>query len=135
MAYYICESYDFSVDHGGRSSEGVLGEPTSPQIKEKIYLHLLPLTDAEVAKLAPRKDEDGNVQHARLALPRDEVFWIAVLGEIAYPKVRPRVVSKCADRVSAAAPGVADGPKGPTPQPITPAELELLRKFGTKGLP
>ena len=125
MALYVCESYDHAVDHGGRASIGVLGEPLSPLVKEKIYLHVLPLSDAELRRLGPRKDEDGNAQHARLALPNDDVFWIAVQGEIAYPRVfRPRVTSTC-----------VDGPKGPAPSPLSDEDLERLRKAGIQGLP
>jgi hypothetical protein len=125
MALYVCESYDHAVDHGGRSSQGVLGEPLSPQIKEKIYLHVLPLSDDDVKRLGARRDDDGNAQHGRLCLPGDDAFWVAVEGEVAYPKVfRPRVVSKC-----------ADGPKGPVPVPLAADELERMRKAGVSGLP
>lgn len=125
MAYFVCESYDHAVDHGGRSSQGVLGEPLSPLLEEKVYLHVLPLTDAELKRLAPRRDEDGNRQHGRLALPGDEVFWIAVEGEFAYPKVfRPRIVSRC-----------ADGPTGPVPVPLSDDERARLAGAGVSGLP
>ena len=76
-SYYLAESYEYAVDHGGRSSEGVVGDKLSPLIREKIYLHVLPLSDAEIAKLVPRLDEDGNKQHGRLAPPGEESFCIA----------------------------------------------------------
>lgn len=117
MPYYLVESYDFKVQHGGRSSQGVLGEQKS---SEKLYLHVLPLSDLELAALQPRIDEHGNKEHARLALPRNEEFWIAVEGEASWPKLyRPRVTSRC-DLASGAAKPVA----------LTAEELERLRKAG-----
>src|SRR3954468_22839232 len=93
MAFYIVESYEFSVDHGGRDSKGAIGEYKG---SEKIYLHVLPVTDAELGKLKPRVDDNGNVEHARLALPGNDVWWIAVDGEVFWPKlVRPRLRSTC----------------------------------------
>src|SRR5512141_1700806 len=93
MALYLTESHQFSVDHGARASQGVIGEYKG---KEKIYLHVLEVTDAEIAKLAVRVDEDGNEQHDRLALPGVEEWWFAVEGEAAWPGVyRPRLTSRC----------------------------------------
>src|SRR5262245_45730924 len=95
MSFYVCESYEFSVDHGGRDSQGAVGESKG---SEKIYLHVLPLTDAEVARLAVRVDEHGNRQSDRIALPGRDDFWIAVEGEVAWPKIhRPRITSRCED--------------------------------------
>ena len=67
MAHYVVESYDPSIDHGGRDSAGVIPENRG---SEKIYLHVIPLADDEIKKLGPRVDENGNQEHARLALPR-----------------------------------------------------------------
>ena len=121
MSYYVVESYDFAVDHGGRSSQGVVGEYKG---SEKIYLHVLPLTDAEIATLGPRVDEDNNRQHARLALPRDEVFWIGVDGEVAWPGIyRPRITSAC---------GMVDDK--PRPAALSEEDLGRLRKAGVKGI-
>ncbi|MCC6522608.1 MAG: hypothetical protein IT373_08110 [Polyangiaceae bacterium] len=122
MAYYLVESYLYSVDHGGRSSRGVVGEHKG---SEKLYLHVLPLSDAELAALGPRVDEDGNKQHDRLALPRNEDWWIAVEGEAAWPKVlRPRLTSRCADLA-----------RKPTPVPLSAEELGRLRASGVGDIP
>ena len=121
MAFYLAESNGYSVEHGGRSSAGVLGEHKG---KEKIYLHVLPVTDAEIEKLGPRVDEDGNKQHDRLALPRNEEWWIAVEGEAAWPGVhRPRITSRCTDVASK-----------PRPVPLSAEDLDRLRKAGLKGV-
>jgi hypothetical protein len=121
MAYYVVESYDFSVDHNGRESQGVVGENKG---SEKIYLHVLPLTDADLAKLAVRIDENGNKQHDRLALPGRDDFWIAVEGEVAWPKLyRPRITSRCENV----------GTK-PRPVPLSAEDQERLRKAGVKGI-
>jgi hypothetical protein len=121
MAFFVAESNSYSVDHGGRSSAGVVGEHKG---KEKIYLHVLPITDAEIAQLAPRLDEDGNKQHDRLALPRNEEWWIAVEGEAAWPGVlRPRITSHCTD--------VAARPR---PAPLSAEDVDRLRKAGVKGI-
>jgi hypothetical protein len=121
MAYYVVESYGFAVDHGGRSSQGVIGEHKG---KEKIYLHVLPVADAEIERLAPRVDDDGNKQHDRLALPREDAWWFAVDGEVAWPGVyRPRITSRCADVASK-----------PRPVPLAAEDLERLKKVGVKGL-
>lgn len=122
MAYYVVESHDFSVDHGGRASQGVVADYKG---REKIYLHVLPLSDDEIKRLAPRVDEHGNVENSRLALPRDEVWWIAVEGEAAWPNVyRPRIVSHC---------DLSGGGK-PKPVPLSPEDLARLVKSGVKGL-
>ncbi len=119
-SYYLVESYDAAVDHNGRSSAGVVGDPLDRSIHEKIYLHVLPLEDRELGTMGPRVDEDGNKQHGRLALPRNDAFWIAVEGEVAWPKIfAPRLVSKCA----------LDGGV-PRAVALGPAELERLSKAG-----
>lgn len=121
MNLHVCESYEFSVDHGGRESQGVVGENKG---SEKIYLHVLPLSDAEVAKLAVRVDENGNKQHDRLALPGRDDFWVAVEGEVAWPKIyRPRITSRCENV----------GTK-PRPVPLSAEDLDRLRKAGVKGI-
>lgn len=121
MAFYVAESYSFSVEHGGRQSQGVIGDHKG---REKIYLHVLPVSDAEIEKLAPRVDEDGNKQHDRLALPRNEEWWIAVEGEVAWPGIhRAKITSRCTD--------VGTKPK---PAPLSAEDLERLRKQGVKGI-
>lgn len=119
--FYVAESTSYAVEHGGRDSKGVVGDYKG---REKIYLHVLPITDAEIQKLKPRVDEDGNVDHTRLALPGNEEWWIAVEGEAAWPKlVRPRVVSRC-DNIAVK----------PSPVPISDDDLERLRKAGVPGI-
>ena len=121
MSYYVVESHEFSVDHNGRSSQGALGENKG---SEKIYLHVLSLTDADLAKLAVRVDDNGNKQHDRLALPGRDDFWVAVEGEVAWPKIfRPRITSRCENV----------GTK-PRPAAISEEDLERLRKAGVKGI-
>lgn len=121
MTFYVCESYEPFVDHGGRESQGALGENKG---SEKIYLHVLPLSDAEIKKLAVRVDENGNRQSDRLALPGRDDFWIAVEGEVAWPKIyRPRITSRCED--------IATKPR---PAPLSAEDLDRLRKAGVKGL-
>ncbi len=121
MSYYVVESYDFAVDHGGRASKGVVGDYKG---SEKIYLHVLPLSDAEIAKLSPRVDEDGNRQHGRLALPRDEVFWIGVdgRGRLAGDPPAAHHVALRAGRRSAEA------------VPLSADDLGRLRKAGVSGV-
>jgi hypothetical protein len=119
--FYVAESTSYAVEHGGRASEGVVGDYKG---REKIYLHVLPITDAEIQKLKPRVDENGNVDHARLALPDSEEWWIAIEGEAAWPKiVRPRIASRC-DNIAVK----------PIPVPISDEDLERLRKAGVRGI-
>jgi len=121
MAFYIVESHDFAVDYRGRQSQGVVGESKA---KEKIYLHVLEVPDAELGKLATRVDDDGNMQSDRLALPRVEEWWFAVEGEHAWPNLyRPRLTSRCED--------VATRPR---PAPLSEEDVERLRKAGVKGI-
>ena len=121
MVFYVAESDSFAVDHGGRESRGVLGEHKG---REKIYLHVLPLTAAEIEKLVPRVDDDGNAEHARLSLPNTPEWWIAVEGEVAFPKLyRPRITSRCEDIGSK-----------PRPAPLSTEDLERLRKSGVAGI-
>lgn len=122
MSLYVVESYEFSVEHDGRESQGVIGENKG---SEKIYLHVLSLTEADLEKLAVRVDDAGNKQHDRLALPGRDDFWVAVEGEVAWPKIyRPRITSRC-DNV---------GTK-PVPAPLSAEDIERLKKAGVKGLP
>ena len=122
MTYYLVESYFHRVEHGGRSSAGVLGEHKG---REKIYLHVLPIADGELGALAPRVDEDGNKQHDRLALPRNEDWWVAVAGDVSWPRVvRPKMVSHCTD--------VALRPR---PAPLSSDDLQSLRKSGVGDVP
>ncbi len=117
MAFYVTESYDYSVFHAGSYTDGVVGKGGS---SEKIYLHVLEITDADIACLRPREDEHGNKQNDRRALPQNEQWWIAVDGAKVWPKtLRPKVVSRC--RLQA---GV------PEPTPLGEDELTALRKVG-----
>ena len=121
MAWYIAESYEFSVDHGGRESQGVVGDHKG---SEKLYLHVLSITDDEIARLRPRVDDDGNTQHARLALPRNDAWWIATEGEAAWPNLhRPRLVSRC-----------DLGQAKPRPVPLSADDLARLAKAGVRGI-
>src|SRR5512140_1259020 len=120
MARYLVESNDFSVEHAGRTSQGVVAEYKG---KEKIYLHVLEIADADLPRFRPRVDEAGNQQHDRLALPRIEEWWVAVDGEAAWPGIyRPRMVSRCLDAAV-----------NPRPAPLSDDDLAKLRKAGYKG--
>ncbi len=121
MSLYVVESYEFSVEHNGRESQGVVGENKG---SEKIYLHVLDLGAADLAKLAVRVDDAGNKQHDRLAIPGRDDFWVAVEGEVAWPKIyRPRITSRC-DNV---------GSK-PVPAPLSAEDQARLVKAGVKGI-
>jgi hypothetical protein len=121
MTWYLAESHDHAVEHGGRHSEGVVADVKG---SEKIYLHVLALTDEEIARLAPRVDEHGNREHARLALPRDEAWWIAVEGEAFWPKLhRPRLSSRCAEQGGSY-----------RPVPLSEEDLRRLRQAGVPGI-
>jgi hypothetical protein len=121
MAHYLVESYAFTIDFGGRSSQGVVGEYKG---SEKIYLHVLEIGDADVARLATRVDDDGNKQHDRLALPREE-WWVAVEGEVSWPKVyRPKLCSRC-ENVGAK----------PKPVPLSADDIARLKKSGVGQVP
>lgn len=122
MSLYVVESYEFGVDHNGRSSQGVIGENKG---SEKIYLHVLSLTEADLKKLAVRVDDNGNKQHDRLALPGRDDFWVAVEGEVAWPKIyRPRITSRCENVGSK-----------PVPAALSAEDIERLKKAGVQGLP
>jgi hypothetical protein len=115
--YYLVESASPSVSHGGRESEGV----PMRSGKEKIYLHVLPLTDSEVGKLRARLDEHGNADHSRFGVRGQDDWWIAAEGEAAWPGItRPRLTSRLSEALTAL--------------PLTPQELDLLRGAGLKGV-
>ncbi len=117
MARYVVESYDHQVFHEGRYSDGVVGQGPG---REKIYLHVLDVSDADIARLTAREDEHGNKQSDRRSLPMNEEWWIAVEGDKVWPKtLRPKVVSRC--RIEG---GV------PRPVPLGDDELEALRRAG-----
>jgi hypothetical protein len=117
VANYVVESYDFQVLHAGRMTDGALGEGPGA---EKIYLHVIAISDGDIGMLEPRMDESGNQQHDRLALPRNEEWWVAVDGERAWPKIpRPRVVSHCQLEG-----GI------PKPAALVDDEVAALRKLG-----
>ena len=116
-SYYLVESSNYNVSQGGRDSQGVACTTKSGKT---IYLHVLPLTEAEVKKLRAKKDDAGNADHTRFALPGRDDFWIAVEGEVAWPGIpRPRLTSH-----------FEETDLGPVPVALTAAELELLRKAG-----
>jgi hypothetical protein len=121
MPHYIVESYDWQLLHAGRTTDGALGEGGS---SEKIYLHVIEITDAELKLLVPRVDENGNKQSDRLALPRNEAWWIAVEGEKTWPKtvLKPKLASRCR----------YDDKGVPQPVPVGEKELAELRKLGAK---
>jgi hypothetical protein len=122
MLWTIAESYDFEVQHRGRQSLGVVADHAG---REKLYLHVLELGDDDLGALGPRVDEDGNRQHDRLALPRNEEWWIAVEGEAFWPKlVRPKLRSCCTY--------VATKPR---PAALSADDLARLRAAGVAGLP
>ena len=129
MAYYLVESYHFIVDNK-TPTEGVVGEHVSrgsgaKKSSERIHLHVIEIGDAELGRLSPRVDEDGNKQHDRLALPGNEDWWVAIDGEFAWPKIfAPRIFSCCIDVESA-----------PKPAPLSESDLGRLRKSGVGKVP
>ena len=68
-------------------------------------------------------DEDGNRQSDRLALPRNEEWWIPLQGKKSWPKtVNPAITSGC-----------RMGEDGiPRAQPLTDGQLAKLKKAGAK---
>lgn len=120
MALYIAESHYHTVLHGTHDCDGIVGQGGG---KEKIYLHVIPITDAEIAKMGPRIDEHGNKEHDRLALPDQEDWWIAIDGEKFWPgTLNPKVRSKCS----------YDGSTAARPSPLTDAEIAELRRVKAK---
>jgi hypothetical protein len=121
MGWYLVESGDYTIEHGGRESAGVVAESKA---SETIYLHVITLTDAEIDKLGAPTDEHGNKRHDRLALPRNEAWWVAIEGEAFWPKLyRPRIASRCAEQ---------GGRYRPVPLPEE--DLKRLRQAGVKGI-
>lgn len=121
MSWFLVESYDYSIDHGGRDSAGVVAEAKG---SERIYLHVIALSDAEIKNLGPRVDEHGNKQHDRLTLPRNDAWWIAIEGEASWPKLyRPRLTSRCAEQAGRY-----------TPVPLSEEDLQRLRQAGVSGI-
>ena len=120
MAKYLVESYDWQIIYGGAQSDGALGQGGS---SEKIYLHVIEVDDATIKRLVPRVDEAGNRQSERLSLPNDDVWWIAVEGDKAYPKtMNPKITSRC-----------AMGQDGiPRAQPLGDAQIAALKKAGAR---
>lgn len=114
---YVVESYQYAVTHNGRASRGVIGAHSG---SEKIYLHVVPLSEADLKSLATRVDADGNRQSDRFAPPRVDEFWVTLDGEVLWPKLgRVKVRSSAqvmGNRV--------------VPTPLTAAELDALRKAG-----
>jgi hypothetical protein len=122
MSLYVVESFDWQILHGGHMSDGALGQGGGP---EKIYLHVIDVSDEQILKLAPRVDDDDNRQSDRLALPRNDEWWIAVEGRKVWPKTyNPKLTSTC----EMGADGI------PRARPLTDAGLATLKKLGV-GLP
>ncbi len=120
-SYFLVESSYFRVHHGGRDSQGLACTAKNGQT---IYLHVIPVAEAELAKLRAKKDDAGNADHTRFALPGRDDWWIAVEGELAWPGIhRPRITSH-----------FVETDRGPAPSPLTEAELDLLRRSGVPGL-
>ena len=65
MAKYVVESFDWQIFHNGVTSDGVVGQGGS---REKIYLHVIELSETESKRLVPRQDEHGNRESDRLTL-------------------------------------------------------------------
>jgi hypothetical protein len=114
---YVVESHSFEVRHNGRASHGVVGEHKG---SEKIFLHVLPLSDADIARLATRVDEHGNKQSDRFAIPHNDDFWLSLDGEVLWPSL-PR--AKIRSRVQFAGRKVV-------PVALTETELAALRGAG-----
>jgi len=120
MAKYLVESYDWQILHGGHMSDGALGQGGG---SEKIYLHVVEISDGESKQLVPRVDDNGNRQSDRLALPRNEEWWIAVDGDKVWPKTyNPKLTSGC-----------EMGTDGiPRARPLSDEALATLAKLGVK---
>ena len=120
MPKYVVESYEWQVLHDGVMSDGVVGQGGAP---ESIYLHVLELPEETMQKLVPRVDVHGNRESDRLALPRNEEWWIPIEGRKSWPKtVNPKVTAGC-----------RMGEDGiPRAQPLTDAQIAKLKKAGAK---
>jgi hypothetical protein len=69
MPLFVVESFLSTLEQAGHDSRGVVGAGPG---SEKIYLHVVSISDAELKALAVRVDEHGNKQHDRLSLPDRE---------------------------------------------------------------
>lgn len=120
MPRFVVESTFHEIEHAGIKTLGVVGQGPG---SEKIYLAVITVTDRELARLAPRVDDDGNTQHDRLALPGNDEWWIAIEGNKVWPgTIRPRVTSRC----------TLDENGVPTPHALDDAEHAALEKLGVK---
>ena len=120
MAKYLVESHDWQLFYDGATTDGALGQGGG---SEKIYLHLIEVSDAEIARLVPREDENGNRDHGRLSIPFNEEWWVPVDGKKSYPKTfNPKVISR----------SVTGGSGIPKAQPLSDEDLALLKKAGAK---
>jgi len=128
MALYLVESYSHEIEHHGRTIRGVVGKPlpSCDRRSEKLYLHVVDLGPAEVAKMAVRIDDDGNKEHDRWSLPKSHFagiveWWVAVEGGHGWPSYPGRpLCSTCtfgADHV-------------PRPKELGEDELTRLRGLG-----
>lgn len=119
MAKYLVESYDWQINYLGEHSDGALGQGGG---SEKIYLHVLDIDDDTIKRLVPRVDDADNRQSDRLSRPNDDEWWIAVAGDKAYPKINPKLTSRC----SMGQDGI------PRPQALGDSQLASLRKAGAR---
>jgi hypothetical protein len=120
MPLYVVESYNKTIEHGGHEPYGVTGIGGG---SERVYLYVISVTDAELARLRPRVDEDGNKQHDRLALPDRFDWWIAIDGEKVWPgTVSPKIRSRCS----------LDENGVPTPVPLDAEERAQLERLKAK---
>ena len=118
MAKFLVESYDWQIVHDGVMSDGALGQGGGA---ESIYLHVIDIDEDTIRKLVPRVDDNGNRQSDRLALPRNEEWWIPVEGRKAWPKtVNPKITAGC----EMGADGI------PRAKPLDEAALAALKKAG-----
>ncbi len=118
MSLYLVESHDWQILYSGCMSDGALGQGGGA---EKIYLHVIEVSDEQIAKLAPRVDDDGNRQSDRLALARNDEWWIAVDGRKAWPKTyNPKITSGCEMGADAI----------PRARPLSDEQVATLKKLG-----
>lgn len=128
MALYLVESYAHEIEHHGRTIRGVVGKPapTCDRRSEKLYLHVVDLGPAEVAKMAVRIDDDGNKEHDRWSLPKSHFagiveWWVAVEGGHGWPSYPGRpLCSTCTFGVDHV----------PRPKELGEDELTRLRGLG-----
>ncbi len=116
MPLYVVESNLSTIEQAGHDSQGVVGTGGG---REKTYLHVVVITDAELKALAVRVDEHGNKQHDRLSLPDREDWWVAIEGEKRWPgTMLPRVTSRC----------VVDAGGRARPAPLSTEERDALTR-------